>query len=543
MRRHGRDSFLIEGEGIFETGATAARGEARARRPSALESMRKFRFSRLNPTRGLQPSAALLEKLASAMAGANPEGDSQLPAGFTYLGQFIDHDLTLDKTSGVPTGEPVTIEELVQGRSPALDLDCLYGRGPGRDPQFYEDRLHLRIGTTARSDLPPGPPITRRDLLGFDLPRIGTGATRQERRTANIPDLRNDENLAVAQTHLAFIRFHNRMVDELQMRVGSARLFAEARAEVIKHYQWMIRSDFLPRIADPAIVDAVFRDGRRFLEVDAHDRFATMPVEFSVAAYRFGHSMVRDSYEWNAVFDSGTGRPGTLALLFQFSGTSGTLSPDGHAGDPESGAFERLPTNWIADWRRLYDFVADAGRDDLAAPAGRLNRARRIDTALARGLGDLPRGSFGGTAPEARSIERNLAFRNLMRGSMIQLPSGQQMAEFFDLPVLGENEIVNGRGGATLSLSDAERQELTRQTPLWFYLLREAEVRGDGRLGPVGSTIVVETFHRAIEGSSHSILREPAWRPSRGPRPGEFRMVDLLLFAFDGDRDKLAPLG
>jgi heme peroxidase len=170
--------------------------------------------------------------LAEAMTadGAQPDSaDPPIPAGFTYLGQFIDHDLTMDKTAKA-LGENVTLEELVQGRSPALDLDSLYGRGPdnAEDAKFYSDGIRLKMGITAATNFPDD--RTNRDIDGFDLPRIGFGATKRERRLASIPDERNDENLAVAQTHLAFIRFHNRVVDQLANKgVPSADLFNKAR--------------------------------------------------------------------------------------------------------------------------------------------------------------------------------------------------------------------------------------------------------------------------------------------------------------------------
>jgi hypothetical protein len=107
--------------------------------------------------------------------------------------------------------------------------------------------------------------------------------------------------------------------------VSSAVLFETARETVVKHYQWMLRHDFLPRIVDPGIVDEVFTKGRRFFEpAPGEQDHPTMPVEFSVAAYRLGHSMVRGAYNWNRIFDNGAG---TLALLFRFTGTSGILSP------------------------------------------------------------------------------------------------------------------------------------------------------------------------------------------------------------------------
>ncbi len=160
---------------------------------------------------------------------------SAIPSGFTYLGQFIDHDLTFDKTN-VMLGTHVAPTALLQARSPSLDLDSLYGAGP-QDPEsakFYEaDGMHLKTGTTEAIDGIAAKP-------GFDLPR-GAGSTQKAKRKAIIPDPRNDENLAVAQTHCAMIRFHNRVLDTLPASVPAAQRFATARELVTKHYQWMIK--------------------------------------------------------------------------------------------------------------------------------------------------------------------------------------------------------------------------------------------------------------------------------------------------------------
>jgi hypothetical protein len=315
----------------------------------------------------------------------------------------------------------------------------------------------------------------------------------------------------------------------------------------------MLRTDFLPRIVDRAIVEDVFTNGRRFFEVpggghtNGHQRYAkagdtpTMPIEFSVAAYRLGHSMVRARYDWNRIF---SGDIASLQLLFIFSGTSGNFNPaEADVNNQESGLFERLPTNWAVDWRRMYDFAGEAGRPDLAAPAG-FNVAQRIDTLLVDPLANMPKGTFGGNGTNPPPIHFNLAFRNLVRANMVELASGQQAAAFLGLPALTAEQIIDGTGtGAVLStLGDDERAEFGSRTPLWFYILREAELNG-GRLTGVGGRIVAEVFHRAMEGSRISIVRDPSWRPTLGPDPDTFRMVDLLLFAFEGRADLLAPLG
>jgi len=270
MRKHARDSFFVVGEGVLEFGQD---GQPRTRQPLSGEELRRFRFSRLGPEGTLHDEATRVA-LAGAMTPTEAEPDATVPAGFTYLGQFVDHDLTMDRTDA-QLGEDVNLDELTQGRSPALDLDSLYGRGPeDRDDRvFYQrDGVQLKIGRTSATTFPDD--RVKVELEGFDLPRAGgTAGTHADRRKPLIPDLRNDENLAVAQTHLAFIRFHNRVAGELALKGLSGNgLFAAARSEVVRHYQWMLRTDFLPRIVDPAIVADVFAHGRRFFEAPGHGR-------------------------------------------------------------------------------------------------------------------------------------------------------------------------------------------------------------------------------------------------------------------------------
>jgi hypothetical protein len=518
MERHGAESYFVVGEGLLDEppGARLSALDATAAPP--------FRFSRMGPRGvGVQLGDPHRKKLATAMT-VGGGGASGVPAGYTYLGQFVDHDLTFDKTT-VMLGERVSPAQLLQGRSPSLDLDSLYGAGP-QDPasaRFYKpDGVHLKIGKTVAAGDPA--------MNGFDLPR-GEGTTNKAKRKAVIPDFRNDENLAVAQTHLAFIRFHNRIVDSLP---ASPTRFAQARELAIKHYQWMIRHDYLPRICAAGVVNDVFNNGRKAFEAGANPiDVPTMPIEFSVAAFRLGHSMIRRAYNWNARFDDGAG---TLDFLFLFSGTSGGL-----------GGELRLPSNWIADFRRMYDFN-EAGRADLKVPAAKFNRAMRIDTLLVNPLKNLPAGSFGGPEVPFDDPRANLAFRNLTRAKMVKLATGQQMVRFLknrgvNVTALTKTQLKNGNGGAELDgLTQTQRQAALKDTPLWFYILREAELNG-GKLKGAGARIVAETFHRAIEGSSASIVRDPAWRPTLGPDSNTFRMVDLLLFAFEGKKSLLAPLG
>jgi hypothetical protein len=533
--RHGSESFFIEGEGLVNTQVGGRRGDepdpitepeaAAAPRLAAAEAP-PFRFSRVGP-KGRAVRPGLIEKLAEAMTqGGGGRGD--VPAGYTYLGQFIDHDLTMDVTQ-VSLGDEITPAQLLQARSPSLDLDSLYGAGPSDEEsaKFYEDDgLHLRTGTTIRVG-------ADREKVGHDLPRVGTGPTGAKRR-ALIPDPRNDENLIVAQTHLAMIRFHNRVVDKLPASVPAGRRFRRARRSVTLHYQWLVRHDFLPRIVQSNVLDDVFTNGRKLVEPTALPTdVPTMPVEFSVAGFRLGHSMVRPSYDWNRRFP---GEAGSLDYMFQFSGMGGDL-----------GGEVRLLSNWLADWRRMYDFPA-GGHPDLAAPDG-VNFAQRIDTLLTDPLKNLPPSTFGGRAGlPFDDPRRNLAFRNLTRGSMLRLASGQQMVAHLNslgVPVepLTEAQILEGRRGADFtSLPNDAKERLVTSTPLWFYILREAET-GNDRLRRVGGRIVAETFHRALEGSRFSILRSPGFRPKHGRDENTFEMTDLLFFAFAGRKSGINPLG
>ena len=213
--RHGRETFFIEGEGLVGGDAPAARQWPSPRRPPPRAPPRRSGSRGMGP-KGRRLGAEIRKKVGRAMTDA-PVRNGEIPAGYTYLGQFVDHDLTFDATT-VAFGDAVSPADLLQGRSPTLDLDSVYGAGP-LDPEsakFYEaDRLHLKMGRTTES-------LPDKAMDGFDLPRVGKGSA-ANRRKALIPDRRNDENLAVAQHHLAMIRFHNRVVDKLPASTAGRR--------------------------------------------------------------------------------------------------------------------------------------------------------------------------------------------------------------------------------------------------------------------------------------------------------------------------------
>jgi hypothetical protein len=452
------------------------------------------------------PDDALIA-LGQAMKdqASNASGDNKkVPAGFTYLGQFIDHDMTFD-TTPIPerTIDPMRVHNF---RTPKLDLDCLYGLGPAGHPFMYQ-----------RSESGAGPLFLigqnreSRDQNGKTIPSRENDLPRHDRNGfAMIGDPRNDENLIVAQLHLAFLKFHNKIVERLRdTGLENAKLFAEARKKVTWHYQWIVLHDFVRRIVDSAILDDVLQNGRRFYKF-GDDPF--IPIEFSVAAYRLGHSMVREDYDYNRVFGPGPGRlaNATLSVLFAFTGFSGR---------DIAGSIQEMPvpTNWIIDWRRFFDLP----RSSATGPV--LNLSRKLDPLLTAALHALP----GSDAQQPKPTD-SLAVRNLLRGQRMQLPSGQSVAAKMRIRPLSPAEVSSGPDGVI-----AKGQRLECQTPLWYYILKEAQVKGRSeQLGPVGSRIVSEVFVGILQGDSNSFLAQnPAWTPDLpAANPGTFTMADLLTF-------------
>ena len=472
-------------------------------------------FGRMFPTlKPLDVADAALKELAEAMKDADPGSATgnnlEVPAGFTYLGQFVDHDITLDLTSlGDKQADPTAVENF---RTPALDLDSVYGLGPDGSRHLYARNPGDADGKN------PGPKLLIGRTINVPLGEV-TGDLRNDlprspEGFALIGDHRNDENLVVAQTHLAMLKFHNKVCDRLASAgKPPATIFMEARQIVTWHYQWMILHDFVERITEKGIVAKILAQGRRFYRFK---KTPYSPVEFSAAAYRLGHSMVREVYSHNRIFTPGGVTPATLQLLFQFTGLSGGIVGD-LAPDPPTAPtpIPVLSSNWIIDWRRFYDVV-------VPNPAGvPLNASRKIDPFVVPALHALPGG--GGSLP----------FRNLKRGVMLGLPSGQDVATAMKVAnPLTPDEISTGADGAV-----AKKHGLHLRTPLWYYILKEAEQRSSSeRLGPVGATIASEVFVGLVHGDHRSYLwlKGKDWKPELPSlTPGEFTMADLLRFVGD----------
>jgi hypothetical protein len=433
------------------------------------------------------PSDDLLDGLARTMVEDQAVPDDshlntspRLFAGFTFIGQFIDHDITFDNTPlALQQADP---DATVNFRTPRYDLDSVYGRGPVNEPQFYDpsdrDKLWVRPNVNAVED----------------MPRDGSGR-------AIIPEPRNDENLIIIQLHKAVARFHNRIVDYARAQgVRREWVFETARRLTRWHYQWAVIHDFMPRFVGDDLVGAngsVYREvagkppaiNLSYYRPTNRNGRPFMPVEFAVAAYRFGHSIIRPFYVLN---DRGA------VPVF---GPEGGFNLNG--GRP-------IPSDLVIEWKNILPV-------DPNFPA---RKPRKIDTKLSLPLTSLP----GSVVPPPDPTV-HLAVRNTLRGKHVGLPSGQQVARAMRL---------NAPSNAALGLSSDPGWG--GEAPLWYYILKEAELPPNNaeRLGPVGGRIVAEVLVGLLQRDPNSYLYlDPAWKPAPplAPTTGQFTFVDLLRYA------------
>lgn len=399
-----------------------------------------------------------LRDIAAAMV-ADDSVRSENPAvsaAYTYFGQMMAHDITF--AAGPLSFGSSAADAPENPRTPRFDLDSAYGHGPADQPYLYDalNRVLFRIGVNESGE----PDLPRTDGAGttFLVPPV------DDPRRAVIGDSRNDENVILAQLHLAVLKFHNRQVE-------SGRSFTAARQQTTWHYQWLILHDYLPRVCGTCVVDAVAR-GTVPPTFDPRTH-SWIPVEFAAAAFRFGHAMVRSRYTLNDALgrDQKHGRP----ILRE---TSNSL-----AGG------RRLPQDWTIQWDH---FVAAGDRTPQASMA--------IAEHLPEDFRRLPSAIIErGPADHA-----NLAMRTLLRGLQLGIPSGQSIARRLGMtPMEGDD-------------------------PLWIYILREAATQRNGSaLGDLGARLVAEVvigLLRADPFSYHNV--DPLWTPrSAGPA---YCLLDFL---------------
>jgi hypothetical protein len=416
----------------------------------------------------------------------NNPNNPTMTAGFTFLGQFVDHDMTFDPTSSLARRQDP--ESIRNFRIPALDLDSVYGGGPSASPHLYDQSVDGGRTTFLTEEIPGSPVVSIDSSMRRDLPR-------NSQLVALAGDPRNDENLVVSQLHLALLRFHNAVVADVKAELGPGftvdEIFAEAQRTVRWHYQWLLVHEFLPATVGQPVVDHVLQHGPKHYRW-RNDPF--IPVEFSVAAYRFGHSQIRPSYRANFGVSATDPALQFFALLFEPAATIPTDPADLRGGC-------RAPRRFI-DWQTFFDFGD-----------GRSRPNKKIDTTLSTVLFNLM-----GQPPATAT---SLATRNLLRNLTMKVPSGQRVARAMKLPALAPGD-----------LADVKDLSLHQRTPLWFYILREADITENGeRLGPVGGQIVAEVIIGLLKGDRLSYLsQDPDWTPTYGSNDA-FGMVDLLSVA------------
>lgn len=507
------------------------------------------------------------EKMIDAAVAEGTAGDSDMPPVLTYWGQFLDHELTArtDRESAItnitqahpPQASSVVEAQMRNARSPRFDLDSVYGGSP-LGPGITADVMtvisgmrhptatnKMRVGTAFDKDPRPDNLDLHRDLPRYGqvqaavkdaalrMAQASMNATEFQKFKDTLPeraligDTRNDENLVVAQFHLSFLRFHNRAIDFLDSHpTGWLPDFSSAQLLTRLHYQWLIVEGYLKGVCRSDVVDAVIDDRASHFfkfraEFDSRRQNSrlgnALPLEFSVAAYRFGHSMVRAKYDYNRAF----GRPdpnvtgvlddATLTLLFRFTGGGGALANE-----------KKLPENWIIDWAR---FTGASPQDGADGKPARL--ARKIDTELAPFLGDMVKEGEDQPNADLKKLFKNLARRNLRRGYNLRLPTGQalhtylkQIGAVTSAPIADVSTLFDHKTELRDFLKGTA-SKLHQRTPLWFYLLAEAEAAGGNRLGEVGSYLVATTFVGVL-------LSDPDSALSRGftPNQSPLRMPD-----------------
>jgi hypothetical protein len=402
-------------------------------------------------------AGGLCDAPAGQQVCAGSGDDAAGAAGWPFFGQLIGHDITADRSPVCPQAD---VAALRNARSPRLNLEMVYGLNPADAPYLYDLHDPAKLLTGSH---------------GLDLPRNSQGI-------ALIGDPRNDAHIFTAHLHLMLLHSHNGLVDRLRADgEAEAELFAAARRALTRHYQWIVVHDFLPRLAGADLVSDVLTHGGRFFAPAEGEGY--LPLEFADAAYRYGHSQIRHTYQL---------QPGGQPIpLFPALVGFGPITPE-----------RRVDTG------QLFDLPGHA-------PA---QRAKRIDGTLPSSLIRLPQQVTGDVAVDAH---RSLAVRDLLRGTATSLPSGESVADAMGIRPLTADQVGPGWPAGT---------------PLWFYILKEAQACANGdHLGPLGGRIVTEVLLGLLRADPDSCLAaDPSWTPTLPSRDAaSFSLSDLLIFAAD----------
>ena len=403
-------------------------------------------------------------------------------------GGICDAAATLDRAgadaddaceaAGWPFFGQLIAHDITADRSPINGAVAPGSLRNARAPQLNLEMIY--------SDGPTGAPylFDIGEPAKFLLAPGGVDVPRNQQGVALIGDPRNDSHRFALALHVALLHAHNSIVDQLR-RTGrpESDVFGTARITLTWHYQWIVVHDFLPRLVGAGLVQEVLAEGGRWFAPPPHQAY--IPLEFADAAFRYGHGQIRHGYR---LVEGGAPVP-----LF-----------------PDLVGFSPLPAGWRLDFAQVFDMP---GRP----PA---QRAKRLDGGLAASLIGLPEQLTGAVDTAAH---HSLAVRDLLRGETTALPSGEAIARTI--------------GAEPLSACEVEHT-WPHGTPLWFYILKEAERRGGGdRLGPVGGRIVAEVLIGLLRADPTSYLSlEPGWQPTLPAAGPRFGLTDLL--APDVDRER-----
>jgi hypothetical protein len=393
------------------------------------------------------------------MYGGGQGSNPAMSAGFTYLGQFIDHDLDFDSRTSLSRDAKGALPH--NFRTAAFDLDSLYGLGPKVNSYFYDEK------------------DPRKFVIGNndDLPRLGNIAV--------VNDPRNDENVIVSQLTVAFLKFHNKVVDRL------GKSFEETQRLVRQHYQWIVLHEYLPAIVGKPL-DQILKETEEHGYIDR----PLIPVEFSVAAFRFGHSQIRGRYDINS----------------DVQGKGRAILPD-LAGHKPLGRFDHV------DW----SFFFDLGNGTQPQPS------LPIQPFISPPMLNMPAEILG---PIKSSVERSVAYRDLRRGQLLKLPVPDDVATKMRLKEDEKvpNDLIWSKVKERLVESGSSYDPSGKPVPMWLYILFEAqELRGGRHLGPMAARIVSDVFIGLLKADPESVLSIPGWKPSLG-KNDQFTIADLLQF-------------
>ncbi len=476
------------------------------------------RYCRLFPPAGERPDLStedgleVIRSLFQLAKGMKDDGTTLQPggsrfaisAGYTYFGQFLDHDLTHDRSSASDAWslEP---EEILNEQSCRLDLSHLYGRGPWDriDRRLYTG-IRLRVGAVCV----PRKRMFAPQRRSFDVAVGPDGPL--------VADKRACENVILRQLTAVFCRLHNLAVDQFSSDYSDDKeLFERARLQTTWQFQRLVWEDYLPRVLSPGVYAKVFR--RRQPSIDW--KVFSIPVEFSVAAMRFGHSMVRERYFLSE-------RDFCLRDLLK------------HGQQATS-----LDATLEIDWGR---FVQNA-----SATAPSAVTAQPIDTGITEALHHIPLATIQlfnsadfSLVPLHKVFTESgglpLPFLSLLRAAGLRLPSGQTVAEAFGEPVLDDTELASLPNGHQVASAGAV---LLEKTPLFYYILRESEIRCNGnRLGPTGSHLVAETIYGSLLHDPNSILNHPGMDWCESSAPGKAGGICRPLWNLRGGRQPILSL-